>query len=59
MVTVEMAKGTDFIKKGKKMNNINLGFQLMAYGLFGILTVCTVFILLIRGIVKFFPHKPE
>jgi len=41
------------------MNHIDLGLQLMGYGLFGMLVVCGVFIVVIKGIVKLFPHKPQ
>ena len=39
------------------MTDLQLGFQLMGYGLLGVFSVLFLFILMILGLTTFFPPK--
>ncbi|MBZ4646339.1 MAG: hypothetical protein PWR27_1297 [Petroclostridium sp.] len=41
------------------MDQINLGLQLMGYGLAGVFLVLILFYAVIRLLVKIFPYNPE
>lgn len=39
------------------MSDLQLGFQLMGYGLLGVFSVLLIFIIMILGLTKIFPPK--
>lgn len=41
------------------MDHLNLGFQLMAYGLAGVFVVLILFYIMIKLLLKIFPYKEE
>lgn len=41
------------------MNQLDLGFQVMGYGITGVFTVLILFYFMIKGLLKLFPYKAE
>ncbi len=41
------------------MNEMNLGIQLMGFGIIGVFTVLILFYFIIKALMKFFPDKKD